>query len=336
MELENRNVKYKRKTMELSKHLPYYWQSFVEKEGHDYTNASLYTYTLNINQFFQYLLKNSSEKKDFDTQDIPLSFLEELSATDIEEYIDYLRYNEDNGSVKSNGNATIKNKLEALRTLCNFLHKEGYISHNPMKEIKNPKIEKKEVRVITEKDIEKLLRGIQNDNLFSGNPKQMKIHKSTMYRDIAIILLLYETGIRISELTELKVQDVDLRNHVLYVKGTNGINRRILLSERMVDVLKKYLGEAEVPQKEGIRAIFDQTGEEALFLSRKLKKIAPNSVEFMLRKYTAAIFEEDIQITPAKLRNTCGRELYKKTKDIDFVAKSLGHINKESALHFYK
>ena len=329
------NDEYMRKVAEISKNYPLYWQTFVEKSGNRYSPASIYRYTVNTGIFLRYLLKNKLCREDYTTQDIPLLVFEELTAEDIEEYVDYLSDYEDNGIRQSNGNAAIKVKLAAVKAFLRFLYEKGYISHNPTEFVKSPKVVPKERRNIAENDIEELLSAILNEKLFSGKKKQMEIHHRTMNRDYAIITLLYEMGIRISELTELELEDVDFGNYSLYIKGHNRNSRYVPLNDKAVKALKKYLGEENSNIKDGTRASFGETEDNTLFLSRRRRKMAPNSIEVMIHKYAAAVFGEKIQITPARLRSACGRELYLKTGDINLVAGTLGHSSKEVAYRFY-
>ena len=329
------NNEYMRKAAEMSKNYPLYWQTFVEKAGSRYSPVSFYRYTVSTGIFLRYLLKNKLCGEDYTTQDIPLSVFEKLTSADMEEYIDYLSDYEDNGIRQANGNAAIKAKLAAVKAFLRFLYEEGYISHNPAESVKSPKVDPKEHRDISENDMEELFSAILNEKLFSGNKKQMEIHHRTMNRDYAIITLLYETGIRISELTELEIEDVDFGKCSLYIKGQNRSSRYVPLNGKALEALKKYLGKENSIVKEGTRASFGETEDKALFLSRKRRKMAPNSVEVMLHKYAAVVFGEKVQITPTGLRSACGRELYQKTGDINLVAETLGHSSKEVAYRFY-
>ena len=164
----------------------------------------------------------------------------------------------------------------------------------------------------------------RGDNM-SGH---MKIyHQNTNLRDVALLSLFLGTGIRISELVGLNVDDVDFSSNAFIVTRKGG-NRTILyFPEEVADSLYAY-----VRQRESSNRIPKE--EKALFLSLRNKRISVRAVENIVKKY-ASIVTPLKHITPHKLRSTFGTNLYRETGDIYQVADTLGHKDVNTTKRHY-
>ena len=145
--------------------------------------------------------------------------------------------------------------------------------------------------------------------------KQLAFHNQTKFRDSAIITLFLGTGIRISELVGLNIDDFDF-NSSSFVVTRKGGNRAVLYyNQQVADAVKDYLS---------IREKSKVSDEKALFLSLQNKRISTRQVQELVKKY-AKIVSPLKKITPHKLRSTFGTSLYRETGDIYMVADFLGH-----------
>ncbi|MBR2870988.1 MAG: tyrosine-type recombinase/integrase, partial [Clostridia bacterium] len=152
----------------------------------------------------------------------------------------------------------------------------------------------------------------------SGLTKRQKsYHDNTELRDSAIITLFLGTGIRISELVGLNIEDFDFKNRSFIVTRKGG-NRTVLYYNDQVGVaLEEYLLARENDEE-------NPKNEHALFLSLQKKRISTRTVQELVKKY-AKIVSPLKKITPHKLRSTFGTNLYRQTGDIYVVADCLGH-----------
>jgi integrase/recombinase XerD len=198
---------------------------------------------------------------------------------------------------KNYSSTSIVRIISGVRNFYKFLVARGYIK-NPEVNIESPKIEKRLPEVLTEEEIEKLL------NVNKVSRKHL--------RNLAILELFYSSGLRISELCNLKINDLNLENGFIRVKGKGNRERIALLNKFSVEMLRKYLSE----RKTGI--------DEYLFLNNRNKKISRQSVWKVVKKYAKhAGIGKDVK--PHTLRHTFATHLLERGMDLRVVQELLGH-----------
>ena len=141
--------------------------------------------------------------------------------------------------------------------------------------------------------------------------------KTWKERDMAIILLFLNTGIRSSALMKIDVNDIDFINNVLTVTDKESHVNKYELSEELMDVINVWMIRRE--------KILKGKKIEALFISNRKQRIASRSIYAIVNKYDENI--EGKHITPHKLRATYGTQLYEATNDVYFVQKCMKHSN---------
>ena len=146
--------------------------------------------------------------------------------------------------------------------------------------------------------------------------RQKAFHQRTNERDTAILTLFLGTGIRISELVGLNVEDVNFESNSFTVTRKGGNRVVLYFSDEVAVALLKYL---EVRSNEKV-----PHEEHALFLSLQKRRISVRATENLVKKY-AKLVSPLKKITPHKLRSTYGTSLYRETHDIYVVAEVLGH-----------
>ena len=157
------------------------------------------------------------------------------------------------------------------------------------------------------------------DNVESGeglSPKQLALQKKTRKRDIAILTLFLGTGIRISELVGIDLDDIDFNINGFKITRKGGNQTILYFSQEVADTLQDYIFERNSNEK--------LAKEPAHFVSLQDKRITVRAVQNLVKKY-ASITTPLKHITPHKLRSTYGTNLYKETNDIYVVAEVLGH-----------
>jgi integrase/recombinase XerD len=207
--------------------------------------------------------------------------IDQISKNDVQLYMDYLEEQQRNAG-------TIEKYLAAISVFSRFLGRSEIILGIQRKE----KIKESEIpESLKESEEKQLLLEVELD----GN-----------LRNTAIVYTLLYTGIRISELCDLNLDDIKItdKKRTLIVKNKKGeIERIIPLSKEVSKHLKKYIDSLD-------------TNREALFVSSVNKRISTRAVQYMLQKY---------DVNPHKLRHTFCQKLINKGIDIRTVAKLAGH-----------
>ena len=168
-----------------------------------------YAYDLHI--FFDFLHKENPALKQIAITDLSLDLLDQLSVTDFEEYMEYLKYrfNDKNQEIM-NKERGIMRKISSLKSFYNYFYRNERIKNNPAALVRLPKIHEKEIIRLDIDEVALLLDEVeQGENL---TEKQKAYHNKTKLRDLAIMTLLLGTGIRVSECVGLNIADIDFKN----------------------------------------------------------------------------------------------------------------------------
>lgn len=276
------------------------------------------SYAYDLRVFFHYLIQENPTYKNYSTSDFLVSDLEKITAQDIEEYQEYLKvYLNEEGKQITNSERGLARKLSALRSFYKYYYKHEVIHYDPTVLINSPKIHDKAIVRLDIDEVVELLDFVENcGEILEGQSKLY--YEKTKYRDIAILILLLGTGIRVSECVGLNIEDVDFKNNGIKVTRKGGNEMVVYFGEEVEEALKAYLYNSR-------NIVIPYSGHEhALFLSTQRKRIGVKAVENMVKKYSIQVTPNK-KITPHKLRSTYGTNLYKETGDIYLVADVLGH-----------
>ena len=265
---------------------------------------------------FNYIKSSNPEMANVPVVDYPIELLDKIKATDIEEYLEYLRYYvTEDGKEHTNGERGIMRKLACLRTLYRYFYKKESIKTNPASIVDMPKIHEKEIVRLDADEVSVLLDQVELGDKLTKS--QQKFHDKTKTRDMAILTLLLGTGMRVSECVGIDINDIDFKNSGIKIRRKGGNETVIYFGEEVENALLDYLEERKL--------IVPQDGyENALFLSLQKRRIGVRAVENLVKKYSSLVTNLK-KITPHKLRSTYGTALYKETGDIYLVADVLGH-----------
>ncbi|MCM8767310.1 MAG: site-specific tyrosine recombinase XerD [Candidatus Omnitrophica bacterium] len=197
---------------------------------------------------------------------------------------------------KNYSSTSIVRIISGVRNFYKFLIARGWVKNSEIN-IESPKIEKRLPEVLTEEEVEKLL------NLDKISRKHL--------RNLAILELFYSSGLRISELCNLRINALDLENAFIKVKGKGDRERICLLNKKTIEILKRYLSEKK-----------DMS--EYLFVNAQNKKISRQSVWKIVKKYAKyAGIEKNVK--PHTLRHTFATHLLERGLDLRVVQELLGH-----------
>ena len=278
-----------------------------------------YAYDLRI--FFDYLVKRVRAFKGMSADEITLPYLEKVTVTHLENYMEYLSLYEFDGKEFTNGDRGKARKISTVRSFFKYFFNKDKLSSNVAAKISLPKQREKEIVRLERHEIEKILNAAEEGEGMSAH--QRKILLNTRARDVAILSLLLGTGIRVSECVGLNVKDIDFESNAFTVTRKGGSRAILYFNDDVKEALQYYVeGERKALLSRTEKLVIGD--EDALFLSLQVKRICVRAVEKLVKKY-AEVAAPLKRISPHKLRSTYGTELYRATGDIYMVADVLGH-----------
>lgn len=312
---EKINIENELKLRELLQTLPHFCKDYfigIEPTTSSRTRIA-YAYDLRI--FFEYMHENNPIYKKMEIKDFSLDMLDQIKASDIEEYLNWLKYYVKDDIEHTNNERGISRKLACLRSFYHFFFRTERIATNPAELVKMPKLHEKNIIRLDVDEVAILLDEVESGEKLTE--RQKAYHAQTKKRDLAMLTLLLGTGIRVSECVGLDVNDVDFKNNGIKIHRKGGYESIVYFGEEVEEALADYMEERE-------KIIPMEGSTNALFLSMQKKRISVRSVENLVKKYSKLVTTLK-NITPHKLRSTYGTALYQETGDIYLVADVLGH-----------
>lgn len=253
------------------------------KVQRNYSSKTIHSYEIDIDEFLAYL----------DTKNIDLF---KVSYNDIHPFLKEL-------NDKKNTNTTISRKISALRGFYKYLLKEGYVEKNPFSLVSLPKKEKKLPRFFYYNELEMLLE-VPDLNTPLGQ------------RDRLILEMLYATGVRVSELVSIEVND--LGNREIKVLGKGNKERIVRFGSYAEEILSLYL-------KDGYKKL-NINNSKKLFLNNRGGELTTRGVKYILDNIINKT-SIDKKISPHMLRHTFATHLLNEGCDIMSVSELLGHAS---------
>lgn len=307
---EQRDLSNTKKIGKYCSKLPEFCYDFFIGIENNSSSLTRMNYAMDLNIFFDFLEQILHiEKANFS-----LSDMDKIKSTHIEQFLSYLSYYEFDGKVVKNGERGKARKLAAVRSLFKYLFNHNMISANVASKVETPKLHLKSIIRLEPDEVSKLLSTVENPTTFTK--RQQSYNKNTFERDNAIITLFLGTGIRISELIGLNIEDFDFSQNAFKVTRKGGSQTVLYFSQEVAIALKEWL-----KKRSTLEIAAD---EHAMFISLQNRRISARAVENLVKKFAkeAAPLKK---ISPHKLRSTYGTALYRETKDIYIVADVLGH-----------
>lgn len=268
-------------------------------------------YTLDLKIFFDFI---SKYKFGIPINEITFSHIEKITASDIISFLSYLSYYTYNGKNFKNNEKGKARKLASIRSLFKYLYNNDKIKFDVASKVATPKIHEKTIIRLEVDEIVKILDQAETANDLTE--RQRAYLKNTRERDVAILSLFLGTGIRVSELVGINIDNVDFETNSFKVTRKGGNQTILYFSNEVKNALLNWL---EVRNLKNLPKT-----ETAFFLSLQNKRISVRAVENLVKKYAKPASPLK-SISPHKLRSTYGTNLYRATKDIYIVADVLGH-----------
>lgn len=211
----------------------------------------------------------------------------------------YMKYLYDRKITKS----SISRKLSSIRGLYNYLVREDIIKENHFNKIQNPKRELYLPKFLKDEELDKIF-SVCNSN----NP--------TEERNTLIIELLYATGVRVSELVNIKIKDINREEKLIKVLGKGNKERMVIYNNHTKKALDTYL-------KDGYN-YFNKKGSEYLILNKNGNKLSERYIREIINKKVSQA-SLDIKISPHTLRHTFATDILENGADLMTVKELLGH-----------
>ena len=257
--------------------------NFLERDKRLSMNT-LQSYRRDIEQFFNYL------------REINLQNISNSNKTTVIAYLLYLQK-------KGRATSTISRNLASIRSFYQYIAKNKLIDHDPTAELESPKVEKKLPQILSPEEVELLLDQPQCVDLKG-------------YRDKAMLELLYATGIRVSELIQLDIQDLNM--DLAYIKCNKGTRERMIpIGSMAIGALKEYLNKSRP-------LLIQNNDEKALFVNINGGRLTRQGFWKIIKQYkNQAQISKDI--TPHTLRHSFAAHLLENGADLRSIQEMLGH-----------
>lgn len=315
------------KLREVLKTLPPFAKDFFRAIDSTTQVRTRIAYAYDLKVFFHFLMDENPAYRNYSIQDFKVTDLDCIESVDLEEYMEYLKIYQSDEKHMQNTEQGVFRKMSALRSFYAYFYKRQMIQKNPTLFVDMPKIREKEIIRLEADEVALLLDYVEHaGDQLTG--RQRSYYEKTKERDFAIITLLLGTGIRVSELVGLNLNDIDFKNQGLHLIRKGRKEMTVYFGDEVADALLQYI--------EGSRShiIALEGHEDALFFSMQRKRIGVQAVQNLVKKYARAVTPLK-RITPHKLRSTYGTALYQETDDIYLVAEVLGHSDVNTTRKHY-
>ena len=281
----------KQKLNELPDVVTEYYYSLV---GAGSTFATISNYINYIGAFLSFTFGDNC-KANFYTQVRPVH---------INKYISSLRTKTVGGQTKPTSDSIRAVQWSALNSFFQFLVPD-YISYNPVAGTKRPKNkDNPNVTFLTSEEIAKIY-----DNINNSAPQNM------LNRDLCLLKLGFNTGLRISAIVNIDLNDINLKDGYITVTEKGDRDYKVLIGENLKQQIELWIKDRE--------KYFGSCDTNALFVSQCKNRISTDAVRKLLTKYSEGATDKNV--TPHVMRHSCATTLYEKTGDIYLCAKQLHH-----------
>ena len=178
--------------------------------------------------------------------------------------------------------------ISTLSSFYRFLYSQGVVTANPLTGIDRPRIKQQEVKYLKHNQVLRLIDSIEDT------------------RDKLIVRTIYATGVRVSELCNINIEDIDFDEHTIRIRGKGDKIRTVFVDDDTLVELGKFIGNRIVGP---------------LFVGQQGKHISSRAIQHIFKHYAPQ------GITPHKIRHSYASELYKRSKNLRVVQENLGHTS---------
>lgn len=273
-------------------------------------------YNYDLAHFLKYIvfkykltdIKDEEFIKNIKINNLDIEILEKITLPDIHSFLAYLR------TCYSSKPATLARKTASIKVFFKYMcNKTKKLSHNPAQDLETPKLGKRLPKYLTLEQSKELLEATATNTDNHGNHDNSE-------RNFAMITILLNCGLRLQELININISDIDFENNKLNVIGKGNKERTIYLNHACINAINKYLS---VRPRDFVKF----NSRDALFLSEQKQRISRRTVQYIVKNElkNAGIEKADIY-SVHKLRHTAATLMYKYGDvDIRALQELLGH-----------
>lgn len=260
-------------------------------------------YNLDLKIFFSFYKLHKEKKSTDDISNVNITKtsiedIQKITLDDLYSFIDYL--------VKKGNCANTRNRKTAtLKSYFRFLKKKKYIKENVTEDLETAKLPRRKPICLNVEQIQQVFNSIDKNN-------------KNYYRDKCILSILFNTGVRVGELRNIKI--LDINNNKLRVIGKGNKEREIYLNKKCINDINEYLN---IRKNQKI----DKSAEEFLLLNEHGRHLSTNMIEFIVKKHYELAGLGNEGFVTHSARHSVGTSIYHKTNSILAVAEVLGHEN---------
>ena len=322
MEFEYKDMKNRQardKASELLDSLPTYVQTFITGREGKMSARTQYIYISRIDSFYSFLAARhyfgGKEKAGIELRD-----LGSLRTEDIEAFASWIRHGNLSSRARDDKESTVNNYLSALNVFFKYFVNRGRLEYNPVAGVERGRMHRRDVIRLDDRQKDQFFACIETGDTLTEHQK--RFHDKNALRDQTICLTLARTGLRVSELIGLNVENIDFDEHSMTVLRKGNKYDRIFFDDEVSELLQDYLRYRET--------LLVDPAEKAVFLvtfgKYKGTRLSVRAVERLVKKYAVAgAPSAGSKITPHKLRATYATDMLQATGNISLVQKALNH-----------
>ncbi|MBX3059095.1 MAG: tyrosine recombinase [Anaerolineae bacterium] len=261
------------------------------QEEYNYSNNTTAAYKNDLNQFVIFL--HNGRYGDIDSWN-------DVTPDIVYDYVEFMKS-------QPYASSSVARKVAAVKSFFNYLHEQNAIDDNPTTQVDSPKVKKRLPQTLTFQEVDQLLAA----------PAQKRTPKNL--RDTALLNVLYSTGMRVTEVVSLQIEDIDLEHALLYCPGKEESSRKLPFDAHTRQILSLYL-------EEGRPYLVKDKEEKALFLNHRGQQLTRQGLWLIIKAY-AKQAELKTSVTPHTLRHSFAAHKLHSGSDLQEVQRLLGHAN---------
>lgn len=327
-----------KKLQTLLNEFPWYVEEYINHKLRKLSTASLFNYCHDYKIFFNWMI--SEQLWTGSIKDIPLERLEKMTVIEVEGFLNFLHYDLNNKEL------TVNRKLSALKSLFNYLQNiaetpdlQPYINRNVMAKIEfnevkdsmETKANKMEGKILLgdEYDRFRLFVAHEYGEINKDNKKIFNFYQLNKERDTAIVSLILGSGLRLSELIGLDLEDIDFSKYCARVIRKGNKEQFVYFSQTAMDDLQEYLA-IRIPKYQVDKNM------KALFVAApvgpkgKTRRLTARSVEKLVEKYATAFGKPSLSVH--KLRHSFATRYHAEINDVPKLRRQLGHSSIQTTM----
>lgn len=263
------------------------------QQEYKYSENTIAAYRNDLGQYLEFVESHSRSK---------LTDWSAITEDDIEAYLAYMKHKD-----QPYASSTIARKVAAIKSLYNYLTAEGIVEENPAIDIDSPKVKKRLPQTLSLAEVERLLEAPAGNN------------SAKNLRDLTLLNVLYATGMRVTEVVSIQLEDVALERSVLSSPTRQGDARDIPLEDSTRELLVEYLADGR-PQ------LAKDKYERALFLNHRGEKLTRQGLWLIIKGYARQV-GLNTEVTPHTLRHSFAVHRLSKGSKLEDIQRLLGHAN---------